>query len=89
MAMPHVIEGTWDEIAEHAREFPGKQRFRLVPLPPQEAKPSLNGPGQMIRKGMFPLPMAGTVAIGSSSDQPFLRRVRRRRYGTLQRGSTF
>jgi hypothetical protein len=54
MAQPQVIEGTWEEIAEHAHEFQGGQRFRLVPLPSASEKPILNKPGEMIRKGMFP-----------------------------------
>ncbi len=54
MAQPPVIEGTWQEIAKHAKEFQHGQRFRLVPLPPVEESPALNKPGEMIRKGMFP-----------------------------------
>lgn len=33
MALPAIIEGTWEEIARHARSFPVRQRFRLMPLP--------------------------------------------------------
>lgn len=54
MAQSRVIEGTWDEIAEHAHEFQHGQRFRLVPLPVADEKPALNKPGETIHKGMFP-----------------------------------
>jgi hypothetical protein len=38
MAQIGVLEGTWEEIKLHDRELSGK-RFRLVPVPPEPAKP--------------------------------------------------
>ncbi|HZT43250.1 MAG TPA: hypothetical protein VFA07_13860 [Chthonomonadaceae bacterium] len=52
--MAQVIEGTWEEIAQHAREFNGKQRFRLIPLPSTDKQIQADQHGRMIRKGIFP-----------------------------------
>jgi hypothetical protein len=71
---PHIIEGTWEEIALHARELRGK-RMKVMVLPdevgsttpaarrPNEAALEAMPQADQIQEGMNPKPGSDSVTL--------------------------